>query len=1193
MQVPENSDGNLEKNLDKAPEKILVERIKETRRILCRLGMLRAAAILLTFLCGTSLLAVLAEHWLFKDGLNIPLRCGILTGQIFFVLYFVYRQIIPFFLYSINPVYAAVLLEKQASDGKNSLLNWLFLRRERNENNIANNASEKIAGMVLEGVAKNAVQNVSSVSSGQTIEEKYLRYWGILLFSILIIFAAYFIFSPKNPLPSIQRLFLPFSSAAVPQTIQFTAVEPGNTTVLQGSKVNVSVKTASKFKNSKEPVELFFTTDDGFAAGQSLTMNDDGNNVWSAVFPPGKQGCTTGTDYWFQQGTSKSTRYRIEVLPVASLELETVKIKEPDYTGLPERTQDIAGDIAALEGSEVQMSVRSSLPLEKCTMFIETGGKESEQKEMKELKDNGGKKFQVRFNLQTAENNVSTFYFQGLDKNENKSRNSGRFRLEVLPDLPPSVKWVNEEELLGAGQIEVPLNSSLELKIQASDPDYALRGLKLHIASGNKQIQPLELLMSPSDGAAEHTGIIEKTAVFSPVKSRLTVGDTAEIWAEAVDTKLPISNKTETPRLNIKIVESKIDNDNKTEKDKTPKDKQQGKQEQDGEQKQEGNPQDNGKTGGSGEENREKEGGEKKNNEEKQTGEKDSAEKQDKQSSGENAAEKPEQNREEKKEPQEGQNGEQNKEQEQTGKQEQPVNGEENPGDAVEKILEQMEEDKKQQQKEQEQNEKQNGNQSGNQNDNQNDSKKEKNEEENNNGKSSGSGGMKGAGNSGSEEKQNENNEDNNGKGNSGGSSGSDTGQDSEKQNGEEQKNGNNNNPEKMNGKNGNSQQEQNQGGQSEGQEERGKGEHTDTNDKTDSKTGSETKGETKGGRQKGNPNSEESKKKDEYPDADKRNIPVDPNDNGSRERADLDASKDERRNQGGDRSNPKPVPRDLPNDTLTSGDEGHGQESTDSGRSERLQQAESGKEGQTGNQAESQEKQSGGGSEKNTEKTDNPGTDSAGEKQNDAGEKQSRGGNTAEKCSEIGSEKNNEKTANPGTDSAGEKQSGGGNAADKQNDNRKDDKLDDMSRTAGGTGGGADFNTDTETEAARMDYAEKTTNLVLEYLDEQLKDKPNQKLLDKLGWTEEQLRAYHKKWKELAEQSKQNERHNNSVPQKPDQWKEFLKSIGLVPKPQGSSLQQSKTPAQDNKSVTETQRFAPPEKIRERFKRYTEGIGK
>jgi hypothetical protein len=114
----------------------------------------------------------------------------------------------------------------------------------------------------------------------------------------------------------------------------------------------------------------------------------------------------------------------------------------------------------------------------------------------------------------------------------------------------------------------------------------------------------------------------------------------------------------------------------------------------------------------------------------------------------------------------------------------------------------------------------------------------------------------------------------------------------------------------------------------------------------------------------------------------------------------------------------------------------------------------------------------------------------------------------------------------------------------------------------------------------------------MLEYLEEQLKNKPSQKLLDKLGWTEEQLRDYHKKWKELAEQSKQNAVPNNGNQGK-DQWKEFLKSIGLVPEQYRSATRKSNASAKDNKPATETQRYAPPEKIRERFKRYTEGIGK
>ncbi|MCL2744848.1 MAG: hypothetical protein FWE67_13450 [Planctomycetaceae bacterium] len=1129
-------------------ERVLVQRINDTSLILRRFGLLRAAVILLTFICGSLFLAVLAEHWLFQDGLSVPLRCGILAAQILFVVWFAHRYIVPFFLYSINPAYSAVLLEKQTSGSGNSLLNWFFLRRERKEIR-TNNASEKIAELVLEGVAKNAFQDVKSVQTDKTTEAKDIRYWSIVLLSILFIFAVYFVFSPKNPLSSVVRLFLPFGSVAAPQSIQFVDVIPGNATVVQGDKINVSVKAVSKLrkKYEHEPVAMFFSTDDGSAVGQSLTMNDEGNDIYFAVFPSGKQGFVTGTNYWFQQGVSKSQLYRIEVLPLASLELETISIKEPDYTGQMERTLD-ASDITAVEGSEVTMTVRSSQPLENCNMYIETGGKETEQRKLNPVGDSG-EKFQTRFKLQTSENNVSTFYFQGVDKNGNKTRSGGRFRLEVLPDLPPMVRWVNADELLGAGQIEIPSNGSLELKVSARDPDYALRHLRLRVASGNKQIQPIELLDSSSDAIKENTGTIEREVLFSPVKSRLTVGDTAEIWAEAVDVKLPSPNVAETPRLNVKIVESKKEDkseDNRTEEQKSP-------EKQNGEQNDE-NKSDKSQESGEKKEGNEQDGEQNENN-----------------------------NSEGRKTPDD--------KDEKDGKSEQPVNGEENPGDAIEKIIEQMKEDQKeseqqkQQEKEQEGDNQKSENQKGNneQEDKpQNEQQKGEEQKDDNSGKEEN--GMKApGGGGGSDDKQEQKDEEN-----TGGSAGKEDGEkknDANSNMGAEESEGGSENQQ---GNKANEKSEDESGsGEKRGKQEQNQGKD---GERTETKEG--TKNDTEGGNQRGNPNSEESKKKDDFPDADKWNVPVDPNDNGARERGDLDPSKDERRNQGSDKTSPKPLPKDSSNDTLTSGDEGHGQESPDSGSSERLQKSESGKEGEAGNQAESQKQKSSGGqkdckscggSDKDCKECNGTGmgqkADEGAEGQgNESGASRAEGGESSEGNSE-------------GQGSEGSGNSEGNNPSD-TNSNNNAENPNGMGDTTSGTGGGDGFNVDTETEAARLDFAEKTTNLVLEYLDEQLKGKPNQKLLDKLNWTEEELRAHHKKWKELSEQSKQGGESDDGS-QKNDEWKEFLKSIGLTPQQQRSSVQQSRTAVQESKPVSEIQRYAPPAQLRERFKRYTEGIGK
>jgi hypothetical protein len=145
-----------------------------------------------------------------------------------------------------------------------------------------------------------------------------------------------------------------------------------------------------------------------------------------------------------------------------------------------------------------------------------------------------------------------SFAFRATDENGNASRRSGIHRIEVVPDQPPMVQWADTATgLKDVAEINLPINKKLQLPIQAEDPDFALRTLRFKTEStSNKQIRipDAALLESPTSGPTEHRGQIKRTVAFSPADKRLTVGDTAELWVEASDTKLPAANVSATRR---------------------------------------------------------------------------------------------------------------------------------------------------------------------------------------------------------------------------------------------------------------------------------------------------------------------------------------------------------------------------------------------------------------------------------------------------------------------------------------------------------------------------------------------------------------------------------------------------------------------------------------------------------------------
>lgn len=76
--------------------------------------------------------------------------------------------------------------------------------------------------------------------------------------------------------------------------------------------------------------------------------------------------------------------------------------------------------------------------------------------------------------------------------------------------------------------------------------------------------------------------------------------------------------------------------------------------------------------------------------------------------------------------------------------------------------------------------------------------------------------------------------------------------------------------------------------------------------------------------------------------------------------------------------------------------------------------------------------------------------------------------------------------------------------------------------------------------EAAQVDYARSATDLVLEKL-EQEQDRPTDPaLLDRLNWTEEQLREFLQRWKAMKDAA----REGNPADQQ--RYRDALRSLGL-----------------------------------------------
>ncbi len=140
------------------------------------------------------------------------------------------------------------------------------------------------------------------------------------------------------------------------------------------------------------------------------------------------------------------------------------------------------------------------------------------------------------------------------------------------------------------------------------------------------------------------------------------------------------------------------------------------------------------------------------------------------------------------------------------------------------------------------------------------------------------------------------------------------------------------------------------------------------------------------------------------------------------------------------------------------------------------------------------------------------------------------------------------------------------------------------QSQTGGGTGAAGGDGGDTGTsDAVNQEYANETTQMVLDYLNRQ-KDQPDPELLKELDWTENDLRSFVDRWNTARDLSVSGDEQDKL------QWQEKLRSLGLrAPK-------QLSTPSADINDTFQQMydsgtRIRPPSSLRKQYEAFRKAL--
>jgi hypothetical protein len=450
--------------------------------------------------------------------------------------FYIVTRLGPVLIQPINPAYAAQTIERSEPSLKNSLLNYLLLRRER----------AAVHRVFFDAMQWRAAADVSRIEVEQTVDRGAMIRAGYVLSSIMIVAAAYKVLSPKDPVQTAQRIVSPWSDIARPARVTIEAVEPGDGELFRGQTARVSAQVRGV--RDREPVRLVYSTDDGQTVDRELAMQLDASGLRHEALLPPDGGMRQDTEYRIVAGDGVSRNYRIRVVAAPVIEVRSVEYEYPAYTRRPKEVVEQQGDLKALEGTRVTIRALANQPIRSATLEFNPPGSSPavpgaptpapERILMTSQGSEAVRAFHLELSADRRTPRHGAYAISFISSAGIPSVEPVVHRIEIIPDLPPEIEILAPKR----ERVEVPVSGRETIEVRAIDPDYGLSQLRLKAVLGNMELLNRSLLATD-----DQTGQVVARHEFRPLEFGLSAGDEVNVWAVAEDNRTAVGSDTPQP----------------------------------------------------------------------------------------------------------------------------------------------------------------------------------------------------------------------------------------------------------------------------------------------------------------------------------------------------------------------------------------------------------------------------------------------------------------------------------------------------------------------------------------------------------------------------------------------------------------------------------------------------------------------
>ncbi len=496
-------------------------------------ALVTVALVVLTYL----LAFVVLDQWVVPGGFGYWPRTLMLGALAGFVVGWIGWKVVYPYLQRVTALYAAKQIEFSQPELKSSLLTLVDLKR----------AGRRVPPHIVAAMEKRAALRLSQMDVEQAVDRRPLMRLAYGLLAVVVAICLYTVFSPKPISASILRALIPVSDAPVATRTRIIKVDPGDTSVLARSQLDVTADLAGEIPSE---VTLLMTMQDHSLVDEPVALRDTGeglNRFRGTLAGPNGRGLLQNFTYVIQAGDATSQRYSVVVEQAPYATVEEIVYDYPDYMGLKDKTQT-GGEIDAWEGTDVTIRAVTNMPVATATVMKH----QSEDTTLKgteiAMSVTDGTRLTATFPLAFEADGTYEHFYRIIVRTESGKTDPvpRMYTLKIRRDLPPEIKLLHP-----ASDVELPANGVLPYAYEASDPDFMLSSVRVLFEYKG---QPLDaktrsLYQAPPFRARMQGGDNIELSQFP-----LQPGDVLTFWLEARDNKEP-SNVTVTPKFNIAVTE--------------------------------------------------------------------------------------------------------------------------------------------------------------------------------------------------------------------------------------------------------------------------------------------------------------------------------------------------------------------------------------------------------------------------------------------------------------------------------------------------------------------------------------------------------------------------------------------------------------------------------------------------------------